>query len=259
MGVCQRAAAVFWGPVEPHRGISLALVVAAPVISFLISRVSGSWVLVTVLLVVQLGVAAATWWLGEARASRLQTERIDSRQETLVVLGDALDPVMVELAATTTLPKPDQRAKRSGLVTLVLSAATGIADERTRPRACYFRRDALDRAGRARMTHEAYVGRSIPAKAEFIEGTEAGDVALRMVNEGRHLFCDDVRENPPPGWEPSERGEYRTFISVTVAAGERAYGMLTLDAVEAGALIAEDVEMMRVLGHVLGMVETVTA
>jgi len=256
MGVRQRAAAVFWGPVEPHRGISVGLVVASPVIAFAISRLTNPW-MVAVLLVAQLVVAAATWLLGEARASRLQKERIESRQETLVVLGDALDPVMIDLAATTSRPKTERRAKRSGLVNLVLSATIGLAEEKSRPRACYFRLASDDPVRPAGMTLEAFVGRSVPAKAKFITGTEAGDAALQMIEEGNHLFCDDVRENPPPGWVPTERGEYLTFISVTVAAGERTYGMLTLDAVEAGALTAEDVQMMRVLGHVLGMVETV--
>ena len=135
---------------------------------------------------------------------------MSSSLETQVALGDALDPVTSTLAALATMSLADRRAQRSGLVQLVLAAASGLGPTDSRCRASYF---VLSGGSETReMVHQASLGRSTPAKARFTVGTAAGDAALTMVDERGYIYCDDVSESPPPGWEPTERGEYKCFI-----------------------------------------------
>jgi transcriptional regulator with GAF, ATPase, and Fis domain len=74
-----------------------------------------------------------------------------------------------------------------------------------------------------------------------------------MVLNGESLLCEDIDSNPPPGWDTTKQRDYKTFISVSVAAGDTAYGMLTLDALEAGALTNDDLHMLRVMASALAV------
>ena len=239
------------GEVETHRIWSAALVAIGVVANVVVDRAEGGWTL-WVSIVATLVVAAGVWWLGERRAASLQAVASGARAETLLDLGHSLAPIAQELGRVSAMSTGTRRAQRSGLRKLILSAASGLADVRLR--ACYF---ALDEDGKS-MHPAGDVGRSIPPKAGFHAGVKSGDAALAMIKDGGFLFCDNVDESPPPGWVPSNHGAYQTFISVTVGTPGAPAGMLTLDAPKAGDLTAEDVEMMLVLGHLLGIAEQIT-
>lgn len=249
MGLLRRAASA---AIEVHRLVSLGLVLAAPVVSFAASKVKKTEWVVTVL-GVQLVLALVTWLIGEFRVKGVEKARQEASVETQVALGDALDPVARSLAKLTTMSARQRREQRSGLVELVLSAACGLGPDGSRTRACYFKLAGDD--GPRRMLNDTSKGRSDVAKSEFVEGTAAGDAALKMIDERGWIYCDDVDENPPPGWQPSKERAYKCFASVTVAAGPKVFGMLTLDAINPGDLTREDQQTLQVLGHLLGIAE----
>ena len=87
----------------------------------------------------------------------------------------------------------------------------------------------------------------------FTAGTPAGDAAIGLVLSDEDLLCEDLESAPPLGWDLSKERDYRTFISVSVIAGDIAYGMLTLDAVEPGTLDVEDKALLRLMAGVLAV------
>jgi hypothetical protein len=249
VGLVRRAAS---GVVEVHRLVSLGLVVAAPAVSFAASKVKQTeWVLTV--LALQLIIATGTWIIGEFRVKGVEKARQEASVETQVALGDALDPVARSLAKLTTMQARQRREQRSGLVERVLSAACGLGPDGSRTRACYFK--LVDDEGPRRLVNDTSKGRSDEAKSQFVAGTPSGDAALKMIDQRGWIYCDDVDENPPPGWQPSAERAYKCFASVTVAAGPKVFGMLTLDAINPGDLTREDQQTLQVLGHLLGIAE----
>lgn len=203
--------------------------------------------LVALLIVLSISVGL----LGAAKIKRIEEERIEASTETRVAIVDSLEPTMVALGKMLNGNLAHRRNEASGMCMTVLSAAVGLAPSDARPRACYFK---LNDAGDC-MEFSGYSGRVVEPKAEFRLGTTEGNAAFEMVQANQIRFCDDVSENPPPGWKPSDRGEYVTFIAVPVKSASTVFGMLTLDAVTIGSITQEDAQVLRVLGVVLGIAE----
>ena len=53
--------------------------------------------------------------------------------------------------------------------------------------------------------------------------------------------------------DSTKERDYRSFVSVSVIAGDTAFGMLTLDAVEPNALDADDLGLLRLMAGVLAV------
>jgi GAF domain-containing protein len=83
-------------------------------------------------------------------------------------------------------------------------------------------------------------------------GNTRGDRAIALVKERKSLFVPDLDSDPPEDWEGSG-SDYRTFISASIFAGERAYGMLTVDAPAADDLGENDVYLVLVLADLLAI------
>lgn len=74
-----------------------------------------------------------------------------------------------------------------------------------------------------------------------------------MVLRDEDRLCEDIETDPPPGWDRSKQRDYGTFISVSVIAGDTAYGMLTLDALEPGELTKEEMRLLRLMSGALAV------
>lgn len=101
------------------------------------------------------------------------------------------------------------------------------------------------------MLPAQHAGRSGSPRTTFTEGTAAGDAAIGMVLNSENRLCEDIDADPPPGWDASKPRDYKTFISVSVAAGDTAYGMLTLDALEPGDLNNDDLHLLTLMAGAL--------
>jgi hypothetical protein len=236
--------------VEHHKKISLALVGVQAALGAAIRFVADPLAIVG-LVVAMVSVAMLIAGLGLLKVKRIDDERIEAAVEIRVAISDSLEPTVVHLGRMVDGPIGHRRNEFSGMCKTVLSGAVGLAPSDARPRSCYFR---LDDAG-GTMAFADYQGRAVQPKAEFRAGTPEGDAALAMVRANDILYCDDVDENPPPGWRPSDRGAYKTFIAVPVKCSSTVFGMLTLDATVSGALTEEDGQLLRVLGVILGIAE----
>jgi GAF domain-containing protein len=185
-----------------------------------------------------------------------QRRRERERQATEVVavdmrvaMNDALDPIVRQLGRIAVADGRHEREElREQTIPMVLySAALLIGPDRVR--ACWFRLDggASPRALRP-VLHE---GRAGPPRTTFLEGTPRGNIVFELLAANTHLFCEDVRTSPPPGWDPAHPHEYQTFLAVPVVAGSEAYGMLTVDSLLSGDLSEGDVPLLRLLAGLL--------
>ena len=98
-----------------------------------------------------------------------------------------------------------------------------------------------------------FAGRSGSPSTTFVAGTPGGDAAIGMVLSDADRLCEDILTDPPPGWDSTTQRDYRTFVSVSVIAGDIAFGMLTLDALEPGDLTPDDMRLLRLMAGALAV------
>jgi GAF domain-containing protein len=74
-----------------------------------------------------------------------------------------------------------------------------------------------------------------------------------MIRHNQHLFCADLDVSPPQGWRVVAPQTYKSFAAVPVAAGQNAFGMLMVDALDPGGIRRADVPLIRLLGGLLAV------
>jgi hypothetical protein len=233
--------------------LGLLLAIATPILSTLASgQFSWTngwfWALVVA--------AGGTWLTGRVatrQARRRQWAAEDSerlaRIDTRIQIADVLRPLAETLAKMPSLSKAEKKQQCESMKRGVVDAAAELLGP-DRSRAGWFEyRD--ERPPRLVPVAELRRGRADPQRTEFIQGTLEGDSALQLLENDTTRFCPDVDLEPPPGWSREAHSDYRTFISAGVVAGDRKFGMLTLDSLEAGDLTDNDVYAMSLLAKVL--------
>ncbi len=93
---------------------------------------------------------------------------------------------------------------------------------------------------------EALAAAAIPMAAQ-------GDLVFSMIRHNQHLFCADIDASLPPGWQVTTPQTYQSFAAVPVAAGQNAFGMLMVDALEKGGIRRADVPLIRLLGGLIAV------
>jgi hypothetical protein len=235
--------------------VAVFFVVLSPLAGELARRSSGTAVTALVILsAVATGLAFLIPQARQIRASRSEAtaeeREIEARVETRVAMNDALDPILRLLGNLAREPDEIIRNQlRAQAVPLVLkTAAEFIGPERSR--ACWFR---LEPGPPPRLVPTDFAGRAGSPSTTFEAGTRSGDAAIGMVLADEDRLCEDILTDPPPGWDAARDRDYRTFISVSVIAGDTAYGMLTLDALDPGDLTVEDKGLLRLMAGVLAV------
>ncbi|MBA2552173.1 MAG: GAF domain-containing protein [Geodermatophilaceae bacterium] len=178
----------------------------------------------------------------DRRRRAAEALELSARTELRLAMNDALDPVVRQIGRIATAAVgPERDALREQAIPFVLTAATQVIGP-DRTRACWF---VLESGPPRLLQPVASVGRAGPPRTEFVTGTPRGDAALAMIERDEQYFCRDVDEEPPLGWVSSGSHEYRTFVAVPVTAGNTAFGMLTIDAPNAGDLTGDDAGLLR--------------
>jgi len=173
---------------------------------------------------------------------------VQARAEMRVAMNDALGPLTSALARLTAAPTSKRKALLERVLMLGVTVTAGLVDAE-RARSTLYRLDP--RSDHWRLVPETSAGRTDQARTVFVEGTDAGEAVRKMIEGDAFIYCRDVLEEPPPGWVPDPTRTYKTFISVAVRAGDRAFGMLTVNALEPDDLSDDDVSTMRVISAVL--------
>ncbi|WP_193611922.1 GAF domain-containing protein [Nocardioides lijunqiniae] len=233
--------------------LTVLVVVGSTGAAYAVTAVQGwpRWLL----LALHLALTGLAFGVPQVRAMRAQGRELSAvdrevraRAETRAAVNDALDPILRQLGGISAEP---DRAVREQLIAqavpFVLNAASSLIGEE-RSRSCWFE---LTDETPPRLVPILHVGRTGSPTTTFVTGTPAGDAAIGMVLAGENLLCRDIEADPPPGWDFSKARDYRTFISVSVIAGQNAYGMLTLDALDAGALTNDDLHLLNLMASAL--------
>lgn len=174
--------------------------------------------------------------------SAAQAARVAMR----VALQDALDPfvhLVGRLAQARTADKPRLRGEAIQLAVTTLAALAGAE----RVRACYF---ALDPGPPAALRPERFAGRAGAPTVVMVEGTAAGDAALRILSHGTWTYVEDTElTHPRYRWDAVP--EYRSFLAGPVATAEVSFGLLTLDTLRPGELAGIDLALVQLLSALL--------
>ncbi len=177
---------------------------------------------------------------------RAQAERaaVDAAVAMRVTMNDALDPIVRQLGRVATAASRHEReALQEAAIPMVLDSAAHLAGT-GRVRACLFR---LAPGTPRTLVPDQYAGRVDDPLEPITEGTVEGDLVFGMIRHNQHLFCPDINDDPPPGWRITAPQTYQSFAVVPVAAGQNAFGMLMVDALERGAIRRADVPLIRLL------------
>ena len=178
----------------------------------------------------------------------MERKILEARQDQVVRLNDALDP-LVEKFGELVMTPPEARAaaSQSLIVQALNSLANVIGPGRTRVN--YFEAEAA--AEPHRLVCKESAGRHTRPKTVFSQDRPDGEWVIGLLSRDEPHFCESVSKTPPPGWDANRRRSYETFISVPASVGAEAIGMLTVDAPAAGDLKEQDVPLIRVIGTIV--------
>jgi GAF domain-containing protein len=184
----------------------------------------------------------------ERLRARAQQAAVDAAVAMQVTMNDALDPIVRQIGRVVTAPgKREREALQEATVAMVADSAARLVGS-GRVRACLFR----FAPGTPRMLVPAQCSGRVDDPLEPItEGTPDGNLVFDMIRHNQHLFCPDLDADPPPGWRVTAPQTYRSFAAVPVAAGQNAFGMLMVDALEQDGIRRTDVPVIRLLAGLL--------
>lgn len=187
------------------------------------------------------------------RSSRAITSAEDVTWRTHLAISDSFGPLLGGVARLVSANKRDREQHRSRLIALIVTAAANTVGPDTGVRAAFYRFQTDPDENVVRMTLVESVGRADPPRTTFEANTEAGNALITELLADRPQFCEDVAEDPPPGWDGQTRA-YRTYLSVPVRGSDRILGMLAVDAPQPRDLSEErDQPVLRVLARMLGL------
>jgi len=162
-----------------------------------------------------------------------------------VAMKDALQPVAELIAAMPAKNRRERRAELKNVATQAVGALTLLLKDVDRLRAVVYQ---LDKDG---MSALAYAGRG-NTPSPFLRGTDRGDYALQMVEEGRDWFEPDTATARNPAYAGSRSG-YSTYISASIRTDADGFGMVTVDAPHAGDLVATDRQIVLLMADLLAI------
>jgi len=185
----------------------------------------------------------------EQLRARAQRAAVDAAVMMRVTMNDALDPIVRQLGRVVTAGKHDRQALAEATIPMVVDSAAHLAGA-GRVRACLFR---FAPGTPAVLVPAQYSGRVDDPLEPITEGTAEGDLVFGMIRHNQHLFCPDLDTSAPPGWRVAAPQTYKSFAAVPVAAGQNAFGMLMVDALDADGIRRADVPLIRLLGGLLAV------
>jgi GAF domain-containing protein len=181
---------------------------------------------------------------------RAETEQaaVDAAVAMRVTLNDALDPIVRQLGRVATATSRHEReALQEAAIPMVVDSAAHLVGS-GRVRACLFR--FAPGTPQALMPAQ-YSGRVDDPLEPIVEGTAEGDLVFDMIRHNHHLYYPDLDADPLPGWRVRPPQTYKSLAAVPVAAGQNAFGMLMVDALEKGGIRRADVPLVRLLAGLL--------
>lgn len=187
----------------------------------------------------------------EREKTALQIQ-VAARTEAQIEIGSAINRMIISILkgiADLRDSSPEdvpavRRSLRETIQELAVNIAPQIIGPKDKTRSCYFDFQPGP-PKRLVPTHVSGCVRELAPRIEsFVYGTKHGDYVIGKVEANQADFYPDLDEKKPDDFDISKLG-YRTFISVPVASAlgdsSTAYGLLSVDAPEAGQLGTSEV------------------
>lgn len=168
-----------------------------------------------------------------------------------LLMYDVLGPLARELSLLSRM-KPSELNQSLGrtLAMCVAASAALVGADRAR---CTLYNRGVDADGRDCFQPWLSQGRGDPAKVVFVRGGNRQSRSVWALAERDDAYlCLDIQRDPPPGWQPDPRRDYRTFITVPVRSGDDLQGLMTINAPQPGDLSLEDLKILRVIASLVG-------
>lgn len=248
------ASAATWPPFLANRGAAWpAISTAAAAISGLIgTRTSGGAALAWAIALVVFSLLSAV--ITAARGQRAErdltaavADRIDAETKILTMVDSVISPLLQQAVLLAEESDTGARSERaSALRQAVVTAITYVIGP-TNVRASLFtlKRDATTDAPHHLECDTHFYGRGDRSRRKF--GLDAE--AMRLALSGEYSFVEDSGDYS---------ANYQTYIAHGIVAGDRSYGLLTLDAKSVGDINGSDVALVRALAAVLALSYSVT-
>jgi hypothetical protein len=191
--------------------------------------------------------------LSREEAERQTTgAQINAEAHVVMALRARLSPVLYCLGKIAAAPPSTLEAPLIGSLTqAVLAAAIEHRNPEETRRSVFFavKGDLMEC-----VSYAGYEGQQDAGRTIFRNSPDdpVGQHMFRLLGEGETLLIRDVNAADLPVRFPSRRS-YQAIIAVAVMAGESPYGILTLDASQAGSLGQPDLEIMKTLASLLGV------
>ncbi|EAR24276.1 hypothetical protein A20C1_00275 [marine actinobacterium PHSC20C1] len=97
------------------------------------------------------------------------------------------------------------------------------------------------------LERKTFSGRSGSDPRQFFRaGTRDGNHLIKLTREDKIVFVPDVSESHVT---PTNPGEYAAVIACSITAGERPFGILTVDSPDAGELTEDDKQLILVIAR----------
>lgn len=184
--------------------------------------------------------------LREILQARIETADITEAVRLRVAMKDALQPVAELTAAMTEMPLEERAAQKRQIANQAVGSLCLLMKDVDRLRAVVY--EITDRG----MECLAYQGRGTHPKM-FKIGSERGDQALKMVDEGGRVFISDLDSHGLGSAYKGSGADYKTFISVAISTQRHSYGMVTVDAPTAGDLVDTDAQIVMFMADLLAI------
>ena len=183
-----------------------------------------------------------------------QAIEVQINAETHVVMGlrARLSPVLYCLGKIAAASPGTQEAPFTGCLTqAIVAAAIDHRNPGVTRRSVFFsvKGDLMECVSYAGYEGQPDTGRTTFRNSPY---DPVGQHMFRLLEQGETMLIRDVNAVNLPAKFPGRRS-YQTMIAVAVMAGESPYGILTLDASEAGSLGQPDLEIMKTLASLLGV------
>lgn len=170
----------------------------------------------------------------------------DAKKKLSIKFTDELRPLAVAVAEVSRLPANERKHAVKQAAQVAVTALRAIADDRVhRSRANVFGLNPDIQ----QMEAIASVGRGQKPKP-FVAGNPRGDAAFSFLESTKPILYTDLTVKRPQGFKLADH-DYRTFISVPIWTDGGVYGMVTIDAPEAGSLSGADLALTALIAEMM--------
>lgn len=194
-----------------------------------------------------------TVWLADRRVATAHQAAEAATKNQRRAFEDVLVPLTINLGLIVSCNVRTERQALKQQTKLAIVALTANLIGPPDTRACFLEEtpNPLPGMREVRCQSNLWSGRNVAPVTAFRECDRRGREVLKLLDEGTSQFVHDVAQLPPDLKPDSDT--YKTYITCAVTAGDRSFGLLTVDCLKPGDLHQDDVTMVEVFARMLGV------